>query len=159
MAESLRSRVKEAASHDEPQDENPALSPDLARNLEEHRDAVEISTLQLRVDALAQQHKETLDLHRLRLGYTRKIFWLVCVWLGCVVVGVGLSGLKAWGFGLSDAVLIAFITSTTVNVVGLFIVVAKWMYAPAVKQEATPLAPSLIERRRNTKATSSEGSD
>ncbi len=149
MAASLRSRVTQAASHDEPLDENPPSSPDLELSLNEHREAFEIQTIQLRVDALTQQHQETLDLHKLRLGYAQDIFRLVCAWLCCVVIGVMLAGFKAWGFSLSDTVLIAFITSTTVNVVGLFIVVAKWMYAPSAKQ-GTPLTPNPPKKPRNS---------
>jgi len=76
----------------------------------------------------ATRLKEAQDTHRLRLGYAGRIFWLVSAWLVCVAVAVYLSGFKLKGFELSSEVLIAFITSTTINVVGLFVVVAKWMF-------------------------------
>ena len=72
---------------------------------------------------------EAKEIHDLRVRYTDKIFYVVCGWLICVVVSVLLSGFQSWGFRLSDSVQIAFITSTTVNVVALFVVVAKWLYA------------------------------
>lgn len=95
--------------------------PDLSLDLAEHQ-------LFYQVETLKQQLKEAQDTHKLRLGYADKIFWLVCAWLIGVVIGVFMSGLRAFGFSLSDNVLITFITSTTVNVVGLFVVVAKWMF-------------------------------
>ncbi|MDD5125380.1 hypothetical protein [Methylovulum sp.] len=95
--------------------------PDLSLDLAEHQ-------LFYQVETLKQQLKEAKDTHKLRLGYADKIFWLVCSWLIGVVIAVFMSGLNAFGFSLSDNVLIAFITSTTVNVVGLFFVVAKWMF-------------------------------
>ena len=54
-----------------------------------------------------------------------------------------------WTMVPLGAVLIAFITSTTVNVVGLFIVVAKWMYAPTARQEAAPPVPTPPKKPRN----------
>lgn len=43
---------------------------------------------------------------------------------------------------------IAFITSTTINVVGLFVLVAKWMY-PAPEKRPAP-APSTNPARKKT---------
>jgi hypothetical protein len=43
------------------------------------------------------------------------------------------SGFGYKSFELPDGVLIAFIASTTVNVVGLFVLVAKWMYPAGTK--------------------------
>ena len=95
--------------------------PDLGIDLEEHKLAFQLDCLQQELQALK-------DTHGLRLSYTGRIFWLVVAWLACVVICVIFSGFKYKGFGLSDSVLIAFITSTTVNVVGLFVLVAKWMF-------------------------------
>jgi lipopolysaccharide export LptBFGC system permease protein LptF len=95
--------------------------PDLSLDLKEQQ-------LDFQVENLRQELKETKDTHDLRLGYSSRIFWLVCCWLVCVAASVFMSGFNFHGFSLSDNVLIAFITSTTVNVVGLFVVVAKWMF-------------------------------
>ncbi|MFL0803392.1 MAG: hypothetical protein K6L81_06715 [Agarilytica sp.] len=97
------------------------LEPDLSIDLEEHQ-------LFYQVESLKQELKEAQDTHTLRLGYAGRIFWLVCAWLVCVAIAVFMSGFNVSGFSLSDKVLITFITSTTVNVVGLFVVVAKWMF-------------------------------
>lgn len=80
------------------------------------------------VESLKQGLKETQDTHALRLGYAEKIFRLVAAWLLVVVIAVFFAGFSLLGFNLSDKVMIAFITSTNVTVVGLFVVVAKWMF-------------------------------
>lgn len=94
---------------------------DLSLDLEEHK-------LSFRMQCLEHELKELRDKHGLRLTYAGRIFWLVVGWLACVVICIVLAGFKYKGFSLSDTVLVAFITSTTVNVVGLFVMVAKWMY-------------------------------
>lgn len=119
-AKPTESQILRAAANDKATGES-TDAPDLSEDLEEHK-------LRYEVETLKQQVVEARDTHNLRVGYSKKLFWLVCTWLACVAVAVGLSGFGAWGFKLSDAVLIAFITTTTVNVVGLFIVVAKWLF-------------------------------
>lgn len=113
--------VSEAAAAEAPPPLPPEPLPDLGIDLEEHR-------LAFQLDCLEQELSAIKDTHNLRLSYTGRIFWLVVAWLSCVVACVVLSGFKFYGFGLSDSVLVAFITSTTVTVVGLFVLVAKWMY-------------------------------
>lgn len=93
------------------------------------------------------------ELHGIRKIYTGKLFALTCVWLSFVLLFVILTGLRTsihipmrgarplavainsdcpdcWNiyFSLSDKVLIAFITSTTATVVGIFLIVAKWLF-------------------------------
>ena len=154
MAGSIRNRVRQAAAHDEPV-EIDASVPDLELSLNEHREEFEIYSLKVRFEELRQKQQETRDLHDLRFEYTDKIFKLVCGWLLCVILSVMLSGFKVWSFSLSDAVLIAFITSTTINVVGLFIVVAKWMYpasSSALKadhQNINPDSTSMNPKPKN----------
>jgi hypothetical protein len=93
---------------------------------------------------------------------------MTVIWLTSVLVFVALSGFKASGlflaydgyriypvpttldlssecancwrfyFTLSDKVLIAFITSTTASVIGIFIIVAKWLFPPPYKIGRSP---------------------
>lgn len=136
---SIKNRVKEAATNDEPLGTE-EFEPDPALSLEEHKALTELKALQ-------QQYKETVDTHELRVEYTGKIFILVCCWLGFVIGFIVLSGFKVYDFKLSDSVLIAFITSTTINVVGLFIVVAKWMYPTALsKQRDSGITPDTTKK-------------
>jgi hypothetical protein len=98
--------------------------PDLGASLDDHRRLYEI-------EELARIQREANDIHTMRLEYANRIFTLVVLWLiavGIAVLASGFGGVNDRGFYLSDKVLIAFISSTTINVIGLFIVVAKWMY-------------------------------
>ncbi|MCB1976379.1 MAG: hypothetical protein KDE66_05125 [Nitrosomonas sp.] len=112
--------IENAASHDKPIEED-VNQPDLEVSLVDYQQQYQISTLE-------QQLQENKDNHSLRTKYANKIFWLVCVWLGCVISAVLLAGFELYGFKLSDKVLMTFIATTTLNVLGLFAIVAKWMF-------------------------------
>jgi hypothetical protein len=89
---------------------------------------------------------EAADLHRQRMQdarrksaqrrlYAVKLFDLSKCWLGCVLLLVFLSSLRPddkgcfTGLRLSDAVLITLLTTTTTAVLGLFVIVAKWLFS------------------------------
>lgn len=82
---------------------------------------------------LEQELKELKDNHKLRHKYASRIFWLVAVWLAFVLVAVFMAGFDFLSFSLSKEVLITFISSTTINVVGLYVVVAKWLFPSTEK--------------------------
>lgn len=99
---------------------------------------------QRRKQELTEQH----ELHETRLGYVPRLFWLIVAWLAITSIFLAFAGFHSWGFTLSEKILIALITSTTANVLGLFYVVAKWLYPaplpdrskapkPATKKSAT----------------------
>lgn len=69
------------------------------------------------------------QLLRLRTRYLRYLFFVIIGWLLLVALVLGLTGYKKHtGFELSDSVLIAFITTTTASVIGLFLGVIRWLY-------------------------------
>lgn len=86
-----------------------------------------------RKQELAEQH----EIHLTRLGYVPKLLVLISAWLGIASVFLLLHGFHIGGFELSEKVLIALITSTTANVLGLFYVVAKWLYPSPINKERT----------------------
>lgn len=135
--------IRNAAQLEPPADATNQPTPDLSVGLDESR-------LQFMLECLDSQLRQLNDNHSLRLSYTGKIFWLVVGWLVSVVVCVAMSGLSKWGFKLSDGVMIAFITSTTVNVIGLFVLVAKWMYPAPEAQES---AEALRKKARDLKGS------
>lgn len=63
-----------------------------------------------------------------RVKYAKHIFKLTVIWLLLVVVLLGFQGLHAFSFCLSDGVLIALISSTTVNVIGLLVIVIRYLF-------------------------------
>lgn len=65
-----------------------------------------------------------------RKKYANKIFNLIRIWLISVVAIVLLAGFgnKCGWFKMADSVLIALITTTTASVVGLFAIVANYLF-------------------------------
>lgn len=56
------------------------------------------------------------------------LFGLVASWLVAVIITIFFTGFKFKEFELNNSVLIAFITSTTASVIGLFWLVANWLF-------------------------------
>lgn len=65
-------------------------------------------------------------LDQLRDEYIPKLYWLMIYWL--IFVGLCVLAVGSKWLTLSDAVLIALITTTTATVLGIFIIVAKWLF-------------------------------
>lgn len=65
-----------------------------------------------------------------RKEYADNIFAFLCVYMlfvGLIIMGVGCNHC---GFELSDTVLITLITTTTANVIGIFVFVVKYLFNP-----------------------------
>ena len=65
-----------------------------------------------------------------RKKYAGRIFWLISSWLIGIFLILILQGFGSnshW-FALSEAIVIAAIGGTTINVIGIFIVVAKYLF-------------------------------
>ncbi|HEV2862575.1 MAG TPA: hypothetical protein VGX48_16290 [Pyrinomonadaceae bacterium] len=91
--------------------------------------------LRLKNKRLTDELQEAKELHKYRKRYTSRLFWVIVLWLIAVNVYVILTATRKASFDLPDGVLIAFITSTTVAVIGLFVIVAKWLFPSANKEE------------------------
>lgn len=64
-----------------------------------------------------------------RKKYAGRVFWLVVFWLLAVGAMLFMQGLKScFSFQLSDTVLITAITTTTASVVGIFLIVANYLF-------------------------------
>ena len=83
------------------------------------------------------KHKEHFEKKRLRAAgsyldlqqiFVYLLFGLVSAWLLAVIVTIFLCGFEYRKFSLNDSVIIAFITSTTTSVIGLFLLVARWLF-------------------------------
>ena len=88
----------------------------------------EIETLKIRNKELAYKLAQLQKFDQTRDEYVLKLFRLIVSWLVIVVIFVALAATLGNHFKLSDSVLIAFITSTTVSVLGLFVIVARWLF-------------------------------
>ena len=76
--------------------------------------------------------KETLESNRQdrreRKNYADKVFKLVLGFLSVSMLVVIASGIKTLCLNLSDSVLIALLTTTCANVVGIFLIVVKYLF-------------------------------
>ncbi len=92
-----------------------------------------------RLDPASRWEAAELDLHRVeiesrkqdigeRKRYAKAVFLLICTWLLALFLVLGLQGFKTGGFSLSDSVLLALVGGTTVNVIGIFIVVVSYLF-------------------------------
>ena len=107
---------------------------------------------QIKQDELAHRRsEETLrdykETNTLRQKYAKNIYRLTYIWLifiGIVVLLTGIGDLhiviEKWSlefslidFELSDNVLIAFITTTTINVIGIIYIVARWLFPNGIE--------------------------
>jgi hypothetical protein len=118
----------------------------------------QVEALEIANETSKRESREGGETHELRKAYTKYLFTVTIAWLTSVLVFVILTGLKVnikfpvfvgrlfyyqeirlnpasdcancWllYFSLSEKTLIAFITSTTASVIGIFIIVAKWLF-------------------------------
>lgn len=106
---------------------------------------------QVSLEGLSQNIRE-------RKKYAEYIFWMVSVWLVMVIMLVWLNGLGevycynfldpllrtgvkyiSFNFQLSDAVLIALITTATVNITTFFLVVTKYLFPNTPEKDNAPV--------------------
>ena len=102
----------------------------------------------LYLQSLKQQGVEDKLMLDLRIAYADRIFRLTMWWLIGVISLVVCAGislpqrgslvelLTGISFRLPDAVLIAFITTTTINVIALFLTVAGWLFPKDIRRDA-----------------------
>lgn len=78
--------------------------------------------------------------------FADKIFSLLCVYLlvvGLIVIGCGNQN---GAFHLSDSVLVVLITTTTANVIGIFILVVKYLFNPRSSDKNIVIKENTIAR-------------
>jgi hypothetical protein len=63
-----------------------------------------------------------------RKKYAGRTYWLVVVWLAMIGLIVLCQGFTLLGFGLTSGVLITLIGSTTGSVVGIFLIVTRYLF-------------------------------
>ena len=109
---------------------------DLTEYEEQFRRNVDEQTLK----RLKIQIKELRANRQMRKEYANKLFIGSAAWLGVILLFVFFQGLKlrhdilGWnppiGFELSERVMLAILVTTSLNIIGLFLVVVKWLFHP-----------------------------
>lgn len=122
-----------------------AQSEDPGRSLDDYK----FKRLETEIEDLSQQLSERRDLHSIRTKHAWLLFGLTIGWVGVIWLVVLLQGFGQWfppfpspsidekylHFSLSNTVIVAFMTSTTATVLGLYGIAAYWLYGkkPPVK--------------------------
>jgi hypothetical protein len=91
---------------------------------------------EIEIGQLKQTVKDERTMLKQRKRYASRLFDLSCYWLlfiGASLLFAGKEELK-----VSDPVLIALITTTTLNVLGLFYIVARWLFPNKYNTEKDP---------------------
>lgn len=97
------------------------LQAEAVRSHEEEKEFLENERLQAEIDDLVQDRDQ-------RRTYANRLFWLIAVWLVVIGLIVLLHGFSHVPFTLSGAVLTTLIGSTTASVLGLFAIVANYLF-------------------------------
>lgn len=140
--------------------EKPAPDAESASRVEDPGEPLEDMQLRWFESQLAlvrQDQKERKRLLKLRTGHIRRLLYLAVIWVAVVWLLVLLQGFGQWfspipdgfaylKFKLSDSVIIAFITSTTASVLGLYGIAAYWLYGKP-KGEEKSQKPSSTEAK------------
>jgi Fe2+ transport system protein B len=127
LAEEIQEGVKKQKAAPHPSDEALAVAGEEILDREQKIVETKSKKQKLQVEE---------DRHKLRIPYIDKLFGLTVVWLAIVVIFLFLQATTKGWFHLSDSVLIAFITSTTVAVIGLFMLVGKWLFPSSEHEES-----------------------
>lgn len=112
-------------------------------------DVIRYRALMTKVEDLEHQLKERRQLHKLRKRHSSRLFSLTVAWVCLVWLVVLLQGFGQWftpilpwfdyiKFHLTDTVAVAFITSTTATVLGLYGIAAYWLFGKPKKDEGEP---------------------
>ncbi|MGY2226889.1 hypothetical protein ACW9IK_29690 [Pseudomonas gingeri] len=123
------------------------VQEDPAASLDDYK----FKRLQTEIDDLSQQLSERRDLHSIRTKHAWLLFGLTVGWVGVIWLVVLLQGFGQWflpfpapgpdekylRFTLSNTVIVAFMTSTTATVLGLYGIAAYWLYGkkPPLKSD------------------------
>lgn len=110
----LREAVQRALQRSAPSDQPDAQSKEEQKDLEAERKRAEIRGTNQDTDE--------------RKKYAHRTFCLVCAWLAGIAGILILDGFHIGGYSLGDEVLMALIGGTTTGVVGVFLIVARYLF-------------------------------
>jgi len=82
-------------------------------------------------DKLTREELEIEELAgniKARKRYARGIFILVILWITAVLVILFLQGFHVGGFQLDDSVLLGALGTTTANIIGVLIIVIRYLF-------------------------------
>jgi hypothetical protein len=89
---------------------------------------LELQRLKIQNELLTARLKDREQDREERLRYAKRVFRLIVwwlVWVGSVVV---VDGIEPLPFDLADAVIIALVGGTTASVIGIFLIIANYLF-------------------------------
>lgn len=95
-------------------------------NYEESAKAEDIKRLRAENKQRKQDRKE-------RRKYAGRIFCLISIWLGMMGAIILLQGFSVLGFKLETTVLVTTVSTTTASVLGIFLIVANYLFPTSKK--------------------------
>lgn len=104
--------------------------------------ALQLKRLKILNDGLKQDRKE-------RRKYAERIFLLIVGWVFAILFIIIFKGFGSYyNFELSDKVLITLIGGTTINVLGIFIIVANYLFKQPTSAKATSAKKTLAKKEK-----------
>lgn len=107
---------------------NDITPPSISTTSDSSKTAYVDAERELELERKKQEATFALDNHKARIRYSRYIFVLVCIWLTAVLVVCIAQGIPRIGFHLSDSILITLLGTTTANVIGVLIIVLRYLF-------------------------------
>lgn len=77
-------------------------------------------------------HTHEVTCRKIQIWTIPIVFGFVALWLLCTQVALALVGCNV--LTITDTVMVAYLTTTTVNVIGLLYVILKWLYHIPTRQ-------------------------
>lgn len=102
-------------------DAEPQIDPQAVALHEANTKAIELDQLQEKLESFRQDREQ-------RKEYSDLLFALISIWLASIGSVVVMNGFEHIPFNLTDTVLVTLIGSTTASVLGLFAIVANYLF-------------------------------
>ena len=127
----------------------PVLVSDDAK-AEQEKHQFDLTALQANIEDVVTKHLAnvaTQDTINARRFFTGWLFWTTYAWLILVLLIVLADGCKLHGFSLPEGVLIALITTTTINVIAIFKCVTEYLFPVLRKKDETETTSSTAGKK------------
>ncbi|OUN97749.1 hypothetical protein [Bacteroides clarus] len=126
LAEFAKLFRSESKKTEERQEKQTHLSKEDEERL---RKEAEIDALQTENDIRKEELKGKIQDREQRKEFAIKIYHFLCFYLSSVLFLVILSATPLIKFELTEGIIITLLTTTTANIIGIFILVVKYLFA------------------------------
>ena len=106
-----------------------------SRDINALKSQAELASITIENKIKAEELHRRIQDREQRKTYATYVFYFLVGYMLFVFSILFFCGLNAWGFGLSDSVLIAIVTTTTANVIGIFAFVMMYLFNTGTKKK------------------------